>query len=221
MAVNNGPAFFLCRSHHSRTVIFKMALLRMISIVTMVIATLLCRSVFMQKPPSPHFCPQNGLNVSVLRAPPYTMLSNSGEVIGILGDFFSRITRRCFIRGCGLPKSAIQIMLFNSTEDFVSSLQENETNIAFPVSWPVMMRVRDSSHEHSKTGTALQFEVFLESPGYYLIMDVQHVNSKVIAIELINLLQNSWPIVVFTLLIAGISGMVVWILVSKAIKKSY
>ena len=214
--MNNAQRSFFV-GHHSRTVVFEMALLRMNSIVTMVIATLLCSSAFMQQPPLPHFCPKNGLNVSVLRVPPYTMLSNSGEVIGILGDFFSRITRRCFIHGCGLPQSAIQIKLFNSTEDFVSALQENETNIAFPVSRPVMLHVRDESHEHSNTGTSLQFDVFLESSGYFLIMDVQHVNSKVIAIELINLLQNSWPIVVFTLLIAGISGMVVWILVSKAI----
>ena len=167
--------------------------------------------------PLPHFCPQDGLKASVLRVPPYTMLSNSGELEGILGDFFTRIARRCFLKNCGLPRSAIQITLFNSTEDFVSAIQGNKTDIAFPISGPMMMHVRDSSHEYSQTGTLLEFELFLQSPGYFLIMDVQHVNSKVIAIELMNLVQNSWPIVVFTLLIAGISGMVVWILVSQAI----
>ena len=185
--------------------------------VIMVITTLLCRSVLAVKPAPLHFCPENGLRASVLRVPPYIMSSNSGEVEGILGDFFTRLTRRCFIQGCGLPRNAIHITLFNSTDDFLSALQENKTDIAFPISGPVMMRMRDSAYGPRQTGPLLAFEVFLQSAGYFLIMDVEHVNSKVTALELMNLLQNSWPIVVFTLLIAGISGMVVWILVCQAI----
>ena len=170
----------------------------------------------MQKSPPLHFCPQNGLKVSVLLVPPYITSSNSGKVEGILGDFFFRITLRCFIEGCGLSPSEIQITLFNSTDDFISALHENETDIAFPISGPVMMHLRHLTNSPRHTGPPLEFEVFLESPGYFLIMDVVHVNNKVIALELKNLIQNSWPIVVFTLLIAGISGMVVWILVSHA-----
>ena len=168
----------------------------------------------MHNPPPLHFCPQNGLKASVLLVPPYITSSNSGKVEGILGDFFFRITLRCFIQGCGLSRSAIQITLFNSTDDFVSALHENKTDIAFPISGPVMTRLRHSTHGPKYTGPPLEFEVFLQSPGYFLIMDVEHVNSKVIALELMNLIQNSWPVVVFTLMIAGISGMVVWILVS-------
>ena len=185
----------------------------------MVIATLLYRSVLMEQQPlfKLQFCPQNGLKASVLRVPPYTMLSSSGKLEGILGDFFSRITGRCYVQGCELPRNAIQITLFNSTDDFISALQENKTDIAFPISGPMMMRIRDASHGPRQTGPLYAFEIFLQSPGYYLIMDVHNVNGKVVALELMNLLQNSWPIVVFTLLIAGISGMVVWILVSQDI----
>ena len=170
----------------------------------------------MEGPPPAQFCPLNGLKASILRVPPYIMSSNSSKVEGILGDFFSRITRRCFMQGCGLPRSAIQITLFNSTDGFISALLENNTDIAFPISGPVKMRMGDSTNAPRQTGPPLEFEVFLQSPGYFLIMDVHHVNSKVIALELKSLIQNSWPIVVFTLLVAGISGMVVWILVSQA-----
>ena len=196
-----------------------MTLPRNISIAIIVIATLLCRFVLMEQQPllKLQFCPQNGLRASVLHVPPYTMLSNSGKLKGILGDFFSRITGRCYIQGCELPRSAIQITLFNSTDDFLSALQENKTDIAFPISGPMMMHLRDASHGPKQTGPLYAYEVFLQSPGYYLIMDVNNVNGKVVALELMNLIQNSWPIVVFTLLIAGISGMVVWILVSQAI----
>lgn len=175
----------------------------------------------MQKATPLKFCPKNGLKASVLRVPPYTMLSHSGKLEGILGDFFSRIAQRCFIQGCKLPRSTIQITLFNSTDDFISALQKNKTDVAFPISGPMMNHIRDASIGPKQTGPVYAFEVFLQSPGYYLIMDVHRVNGEVIALELMNLIQNSWPIVVFTLLIAGISGMVVWILVSQAIHQVF
>ena len=175
----------------------------------------------MQKATPLKFCPKNGLKASVLRVPPYTMLSNSGRLEGILGDVFSRIARRCFIQGCELPWSTIQTTLFNSTDDFISALQGNKTDIAFPLSGPMINHIRDASIGPKQTGPVYAFEVFLQSPGYYLIMDVHRVNGEVIALELMNLIQNSWPIVVFTLLIAGISGMVVWILVSQAIHQVF
>ena len=175
----------------------------------------------MQKATPLKFCPKNGLKASVLRVPPYTMLSNSRRLEGILGDFFSRIARRCFIQGCELPWSTIQTTLFNSTDDFISALQGNKTDIAFPLSGPMINHIRDASIGPKQTGPVYAFEVFLQSPGYYLIMDVHRVNGEVIALELMNLIQNSWPIVVFTLLIAGISGMVVWILVSQAIHQVF
>ena len=67
----------------------------------------------------------------------------------------------------------------------------------------------------SYLGPLLIFEVFIKSSGYSLIMDVENFNQKSNDIVFDTLLVNTWPIFVFTLLIAGISGICVWMLVSK------
>lgn len=72
-----------------------------------------------------------------------------------------------------------------------------------------------SLSDDSYTESELVFEVFIKSPGYSLIMDVNNINLKTNELIFASLIENSWPIVVFTLLIAGISGMVIWILVRR------
>ena len=72
-----------------------------------------------------------------------------------------------------------------------------------------------SLSDDSYTESELMFEVFIKSPGYSLIMDVNNINLKTNELIFASLIENSWPIVVFTLLIAGISGMVIWILVRR------
>ena len=160
-------------------------------------------------------CPsRDGLSVSVLNFPPFTMTSPSGELEGLLGEFFTQIAKRCFIRHCKLPISDIRTTVFNSTEEFESTIRENKIDIAFPISRPTKMSL--SKHDHENTISSLElvrFQLFLTSPAYLLIMDVENVNRKVSKQELNALFENSWPVVTFTLLIAGISGMVMWILV--------
>lgn len=181
--------------------------------VFIVTAVLLWRPVLMEKRRSPsHFCLQNGRTISVLNVPPFsTTSSKSGEMKGILGEFLSLILQKCFIEPCKLSKNAFKSTLFNSTVDFISTLHENKTIIAFPISRPMRMSLSDDSYTESE----LVFEVFIKSPGYSLIMDVNNINLKTNELIFASLIENSWPIVVFTLLIAGISGMVIWILVRR------
>lgn len=62
-------------------------------------------------------------------------------------------------------------------------------------------------------GQEMSFQEFFASPGYSLVMDVEYINKKANDIIVQSLMENTWPIIVFTLLIAGISGIIVWILV--------
>ncbi|KAL9981440.1 hypothetical protein ACROYT_G010146 [Oculina patagonica] len=163
----------------------------------------------MKKPPE-SVCPPDGLSLSVLHAPPFITVSHSGQVEGLLGEYFSLIIQRCFTHKCKSFSYSIRPTIFNSTESFISTIRENKTDVAFPLSRPLMMSL--SGRRDSTEPQPVTFETFMISPGYSLIMDVEHVNDKVSELELNSLFENSWPIVVFTLLIAGISGMVVWIL---------
>jgi len=133
-------------------------------------------------------------------------------VEGILGEFFTEIQKKCFLdtpecksvsRNVTIEKS-----LFNSTANFVSAIEGNTTDIAFPITAPMKMVLSGDSY----LGPLLIFEVFIKSSGYSLIMDVENFNQKSNDIVFDTLLVNTWPIFVFTLLIAGISGICVWML---------
>ena len=162
-------------------------------------------------------CPisSTGLTISVFRDPPFTEFENS-KVKGILGGFFEMTMKQCIIKAqeCNLSEKYFRRKLFNSTTSFMLDIEENKTDIAFPILRPMKMSL--SKHDHSNTESSqalVRLELFLTSPAYLLIMDVDNVNRKVSRQELNALFENSWPIVAFTLLIAGISGMVMWILV--------
>lgn len=154
--------------------------------------------------------PRTGLMISILYDPPLTEVK-SGSVEGILGEYLQKIVKNCFINSpeCNLPASVFQRKLFNSTKSFISAIEENKTDIAFPISGTLKTSLTDDNY----TGPNMQFEVFIKSAEYSLIMDVVNFNQKLNDIVFKALLVSVWPIVVFTLLIAGISGIFVWILV--------
>lgn len=164
---------------------------------------------------SPHVCPPVGitvLNVSALVLPPFTMLPSSGDGRGIVGDFFHRILENCLIKQCrSLTKDSIQVTTFNTPRSFIESLVNRKAGIALPIPRPLKMMLSGEDY----TGPALILEQLIESPGYSLIMDVRIFNGKANDIVMTRMLQNTWPIIVFTILLAGISGICVWILVSR------
>ena len=157
--------------------------------------------------------PRTELSISILEEPPFTEFK-SGEVKGILGEFFTELQKKCFLNSLEC-KSARNVtfkkLLFNSTTNFSSAIEENTTDIAFPITAPLKMTLSGDAY----FGPGLIFEVFITSSGFSLIMDVENFNRKSNDIVFNTLLENTWPIFVFTLLIAGISGICVWMLVSK------
>ena len=177
---------------------------------------LLWRPALTQRGSRNHGCPDPGerLTISALMVPPYAFSSEQGEVEGILGEFFSEIVYKCFIGHCNLSEDIFETTLTNSTEEFAKILLENKTDFAFPVSNAMKMFLAPSAHD---TKPPMMFEVFINSPGYSLIMDIENVNLKANRAALYNLRENTWPIFIFALLIAGISGMIIWILVIMCI----
>ena len=161
------------------------------------------------KPPPDPVCPSTGLRISILYLPPFTNNTGSKIYRGILGDFFEHIVQKCFVQMCQLSMNSSTIKLFNSTESFIKDIAANNTDIAFPITRPTKMFLSGETY----TGPALMFDTLIKSPGYSLIMNVESVNSKANDIVFATLLESTWPIFVFTLLIAGISGICVWALV--------
>ena len=161
------------------------------------------------KPPPGPVCPSTGLRISILYLPPFTNNTGSKIYRGILGDFFQHIVKKCFVQMCQLSMNSSTLKVFNSTESFIEDIAANNTDIAFPITRPTKMFLSGETY----TGPLLMFDTLIKSPGYSLIMNVESVNSKANDIVFAALLESTWPIFVFTLLIAGISGICVWALV--------
>lgn len=175
-------------------------------------------------PGSPPPCPipENGLElrISILEDPPFTEFE-SGKVKDILGEIFAEIQKKCFLEppGCKSESRNVTIRMrqFNSTTSFLSAIERNTTDIAFPITSSLKMDLSGDKY----FGPGLKFDVFIESSGYSLIMDVENFNRRSNEIVFDALLVNTWPIFVFTLLIAGISGIFVWMLVSTYLRRSW
>ena len=176
----------------------------------------ICTAVLLWKPvlsPPPPTCPPTGLSVSIFEDPPYTEFE-SDKVKGILGEFFTEIQKKCFLNTLeckSSPFKNITIKRSRSIASFSSAIEGNTTDVAFPITAPLKMTLSGDNY----SGPILIFERFIKSSGYSLIMDVENFNQKTNDIVFDTLLVNTWPIFVFTLLIAGISGICVWMLVSK------
>lgn len=183
-----------------------------ITLVTLTLVGTLFWKPVRSMPNHDQVCPlSTTVNVSVLALPPFAMLPSSGEGKGILGDFFHRIVQNCVLKQCNLTIDSIQVTTFNNTRNLKESLETGKAEIAFPLSRPLKMMLSGEDY----VGPALILEQLIKSPGYSLIMDVGIFNGKANDIVLTRMLQNIWPIIVFTILLAGISGICVWILVSR------
>ena len=154
-------------------------------------------------------CLLNGASLSVLVHPPMTTDYRDQNFKGILGDFFGEIIEKCFVEQCQISPKSFKITVFNSTASFVGSMKENNSDIAFPIMRPLKMFLTSDDYN----GSRFRFEEFMKTPWYSLILDVKNFNSKANSIVFKTLGESVWPIVIFTLLIAGISGICVWALV--------
>ena len=141
--------------------------------------------------------------------PPMTTDYRDQNFKGILGDFFGEIIEKCFVEQCQISPKSFKITVFNSTASFVGSMKENNSDIAFPIMRPLKMFLTSDDYN----GSRFRFEEFMKTPWYSLILDVKNFNSKANSIVFKTLGESVWPIVIFTLLIAGISGICVWALV--------
>ena len=153
------------------------------------------------------------IRVAVLLIPPLTMKPSNDTVTGIIGEFFRKIITKCSgFKDKDLNPTCFQNTVFDDAGDFQASILNNRTDIAFPISARMKKVLSDQTND-----VKLIFHELIEIPGYSLIMDTEHINGKVNDIAMSRLVENTWPIMVFTILLAGISGMCVWILVSLSL----
>lgn len=188
-----------------------MKLRTMSSMILILIGIVLWKPSFTTAAASDQACPTSlPIRISALNFPPLVEPSQGSTAApkGVLGEFMIDIIKKCF-RDCKFTLSSVQTTVFNTTWSFLKSIQDGEAEIAFPITRPMKMWLSDDDY----IGQEMSFQEFFASPGYSLVMDVEYINKKANDIIVQSLMENTWPIIVFTLLIAGISGIIVWILV--------
>lgn len=188
-----------------------MKLRTMSSMILILIGIVLWKPFFTTAAASDQACPTSlPIRISALNFPPLVEPSQGSTAApkGVLGEFMIDIIKKCF-RNCTFTLRSVQTTVFNTTWSFLKSIRDGEAEIAFPITRPMKMWLSDDDY----IGQEMSFQEFFASPGYSLVMDVEYINKKANDIIVQSLMENTWPIIVFTLLIAGISGIIVWILV--------
>lgn len=164
-------------------------------------------------------CPSNGITVSVLIIPPYVQQSTASNGSGIAYDFVEQSLLKCF-RSCNLPP--VKWNFVNSSKVLRDVVLAKKTDLAFPIVPSLEQDIEQGELElmlQSNYGfsgnVTFVFDSLIGSPGLSFIVHTESFNSKARQ-HIVDGLLQIWPIVVLCLLLAGMSGIFVWALVSSA-----
>ncbi|XP_031558239.1 uncharacterized protein LOC116294731 [Actinia tenebrosa] len=172
----------------------------------LLIATLIglgCTSIRYKKSNYSVNCPLNDVIVSVFADPPY---SRNNSTDGVMSDFIRLGIKLCFkSKSCTKTKD-IQWKWVQSVDELESLIKNEQTNIAFPV--PPSL---SSRRTRFSVKARVEYFPILLSPGPALIVNNQACQ-RISKLLLVKSILSVWPILLLTLLLAGISGVLIWAL---------
>lgn len=193
----------LTRTNYSREMFFLVLLLYLISSASSVSS-------------SSSGCPSTSIIVTALILPPYVIYHNSTS-FGIAIDFVRQSIKKCF-RSCNLPP--VQWNIVNTSTALKKAILSKSTDIAFPIVPSMEQEIEEGeldvkliSNVYNSTNNSYVFENLIGSPGMSFIIHTNNFNKKARQ-HIIDALLEIWPIVVFCILLAGMSGIFVWAVVS-------
>lgn len=147
-------------------------------------------------------CPFNNISISVLEDPPYVDDTNISN--GIISEFIMYALTACFdAKSC---EKNLQWRSLHSEEEIVTAIKKKQAQLVFPIP----SRLITSSKRLAKT---VEYYPVVTSPGFALIVNY-HACKKIANKALSQSVSSVWPILAFGILLAGISGVFVWGLVS-------
>lgn len=150
-------------------------------------------------------CPLNNVTVSVFADPPYARINRTD---GVISDFLRLGIKLCFKSKSCTKAEDMQWKWVQSLDELENLIKKEKTNIAFPV--PPSL-----SSRRTRFSSKARVEYFsvLHSPGPALIVNNQACK-RISNLLLIKTILSVWPVLLLTLLLAGISGVCIWALVS-------
>ena len=159
------------------------------------------------------FCPKSSSNFTVAfrHDPPYVKV-NGTKWKGLLYDFVQWGLIRCFHQYSCNTKAIHWKEIFS--EDRLSAVVLDETtDIAIPITPSLSSSLTEELRNSRFTGVTLVTAV--KSPGLALVIDYHACKMKTEKLTTSTIL-SAWPVGAVILLLAGISGISIWALVSAS-----
>lgn len=156
-------------------------------------------------------CPNFGSNLTIafLHDPPYAK-ANSTKRHGLLYDFVQAGLGRCFRHYSCNMKTIHWREVFSEETLSTLTLDEN-TDIAIPITSSLYSSLTDKLTNSRNTNVTLVTVV--KSPGLALVIDYYACKMRIEKMTTDTIL-SAWPVCAVILLLAGISGISIWALVS-------
>ncbi|KAK3707975.1 hypothetical protein QZH41_010734, partial [Actinostola sp. cb2023] len=153
-------------------------------------------------------CPGKALTVVVMETPPYVIYNTSQKsrkLRGVMVDLFKSTIRMCY-KDCNITWKVV-----NNTRTFIDDITSNQGNIAFPVTSSLAINLTWPWYQ----GHPITLRHTIMSRSRAVIVNKHHFNKRLKTIMLQDLL-DTWPIFAYTIALAGLSGVCIWILESRA-----
>lgn len=152
--------------------------------------------------PNPSQCPKapcpSSLQIDWWEIPPY-IYKDKGEVQGIFPKILTELVKHC----CGVcVKLSYREIVSNDSEVVKNQIGKNGTLISLPIYGDM----KDVTFQN------FPFYPVVESPGVVFI--VKKEDSSTAAKAVMDAVFQGWPVLVLTLIMAALSGIIVWALVS-------
>lgn len=161
-------------------------------------------------------CPKSNFTVAFLHDPPYVKSSspiNSTKKNGLLYDFVQSGLNHCFHQ-YNCDTKAIDWRAVFSEDRLSSVILDAKADVAIPITPSLSSSLTEeltNSRNHDVTLVTV-----VKSPGLAMVIDYHACKMKIEKLTTSTIL-SAWPVCAVMLLLAGISGISIWALVSDPI----
>lgn len=155
--------------------------------------------------PTKAICPFENVSISALIDPPYVVDSNVTK--GIISEFIIEALRTCFdTKICRGKIRHLQWRSLYTQDELSQAVKKKQSDLVFPV--PPSLR--------SRRRQTVNYYPVITTPGLALIVNY-HACKKIAGTLLSTTVSSVWPILVFSLLMAGIMGVLIWAMVRETL----
>ncbi|EDO48754.1 predicted protein [Nematostella vectensis] len=161
-------------------------------------------------------CTSESIKILAKSLPPYVYIdsqpatpqTNTSALKGIMYDYLERLLKQCTHTCKNPPKIHWTILGGNKTVELVNGSTKNSSEYAFVL--PIDFNTESEMQKAGK-GVKPVMHTIMNAGAYYVIALKTHINERARK-DMIRQLGECWPIFLVILLLAGISGVLIWIM---------